>query len=128
MRYFLSAERKELDWEVNVDRTVALLDGLELSFNTRMRQAEGRYFGSGEVSYEVRVLSKQEAEYVARLAFDRFDQESMLEVAPDNRANLVYADGRREYVGIWTRVSEAVAKAKDCWTRIGNQYYVTVLE
>lgn len=128
MRYFISAERKELPFNRNAYRTVDLLNRIEDRFSllTEVRQAEGCYFGTNEISYEVKARSTYELAYLKFLAFNRYQQESILQVDGENRATLIYHDGTTESVGRWTRTSEVIAKQQDCWTRINGMYFITV--
>ena len=129
MRYFISAERKELSFARNASRTVDLFDRLKDQF-TMIQKADGCYYGTNEVSYEVktRVLSHFGAQltYIMYLAFSLYQQESILQIDHESRATLIYRDYTTKDLGTWYRVEPEFAKQQDCWNCIDGAYYVAM--
>lgn len=51
-------------------------------------------------------------------------QESYLIVYHDGVAELVFSDGNRKIIGDFVNTTEEIAKSKDSYSKIGNQWFI----
>lgn len=81
--------------------------------------ARGFYKGSEERSVVVLIDDSDDYDFVLALAFERFEQESVLVVDANYVARFVYAKGGIERAGMMVKVDERIARSREGWTRIG---------
>lgn len=129
----LSAELSHLSESENIKRTTELLTALESNGFTPKR-FEGHYKGSKETSFGIPlnqyftfIKSDNDLKTLEMLAFDRFNQESILVQYSDGHARLHYRD-HIEHIGKLRLVSKEVAEKQDSFTFYPERglYYATV--
>lgn len=115
---FLSAE---LEGRTDNPKRTEQLRSFLKRFKHDYTECLGVYKGSGELSF--RVSNKPSIMALSMLAFKSFGQESILLVDTDNKATLLYSDGSKEDIGIFTKVDSE--KNLDNYTIIGDDIYTT---
>lgn len=129
----LSAELSHLSESENLRRTGELLTALESNGFTVTR-FEGYYKGSKETSigiplnqYFTSIKSEDDLRKLEMLAFDRFNQESIMVQYSDGHSRLHYRD-HIEYIGKVRLVTKQFAESKDSFTFYPEKglYYATV--
>ena len=85
-------------------------------------EVKGRYNGIDETSIMLYGTNLTEPT-IEELAKKNF-QESFLIVYHDGVAELAYSNGNRKIMGDFVSVSEAEAKSRDAYSKIGNQWFV----
>lgn len=121
----LSAERSELSFESNRQRSINLASCIE-ELGLRFREATGVYKGVEETSFVVIVRDNTEVDVLKDFAFKNFGQESILHQDSNQEAHLIYNDGKVERLGRLEQVSEEEALKQDSFTIMGNKFYTTV--
>ena len=122
----LSAELSHLTLEENNTRTNQLELMLRHS-GFKPVLMKGVYKGSSEISFFVPTTRIDDIERLEFIAFDRFQQESILVQYSDGHSRLHYPN-HIEHIGKIREVSKDVALTKDCYTFYPklNKYYATV--
>ena len=129
----LSAELSHLSENENIKRTTELLKALESNGFTATR-FEGYYKGSKETSlgiplnqYFTFIKNDDDLKKLEMLAFDRFNQESILVQYSDGHSRLHYRD-RVEYLGKVRLVTKQFAESQDSFTFYPEKglYYATI--
>jgi len=122
----LSAELSHLTLEENNTRTNQLELMLRHS-GFKPVLMKGVYKGSSEISFFVPVIRNDDIERLEFIAFDRFNQESILVQYSDGHSRLHYPN-HIEHIGKVREISKEVALTKDCYTFYPelNKYYATV--
>lgn len=129
----LSAELSHLSESENLKRTSELLTALENNGFNPVR-FEGHYKGSKESSFGVPlnqyftlIKDENDVKMLEMLAFDRFQQESILVQYSDGHSRLHYRDSV-EYLGKVRLVSREFAESKDSFTFYPEKgaYYAVV--
>lgn len=82
----------------------------------------GRYNGIDEKS--IMLYGTNLTEPMVRELCAKNFQESFLVVYHDGVAELVYSNDNRKILGDFVPVTETEAKARDAYSKIGNQYFV----
>lgn len=85
-------------------------------------EVKGRYNGIDEKS--IMLYGTNLTEPMVRELCTKNFQESFLVVYHDGVAELVYSNGNRKIMGDFVTVTEAEAKARDAYSKIGNQWFV----
>ena len=85
-------------------------------------EVKKRYNGIDETS--IMLYGTNLTEPIIRDVCAKNFQESFLVVYHDGMAELVYSSGNRKIMGDFVSVSEAEAKSRDAFSKIGNQYFV----
>ena len=122
----LSAELSHLTLEENNTRTNQLELMLRHS-SFKPVLMKGVYKGSSEISFFVPVTRNDDIERLEFIAFDRFQQESILVQYSDGHSRLHYPN-YIEHIGKVREITKEVALTKDCYTfypKLGK-YYATV--
>lgn len=119
--YFISAFRPENDFSKNVNNSNKLYHSL-VDQQLAPTDCIGNYNGITELSYMIVADSTYEA-LLLDLA-SQFKQECILVVHDDNRAEFVYCDGKREYMG-WMREIKDNEKLSDYkgYSFVNDKYY-----
>ena len=121
----LSAELSHLTLEENNTRTNQLeLMLRHLGFKPVLMK--GVYKGSSEISFFVPVSRIDDIERLEFIAFDRFQQESILVQYSDGHSRLHFPY-HVEHIGKIREVSEETALTKDCYTfypKLGKYYAI----
>ncbi|MCI0561561.1 MAG: hypothetical protein MN733_23990 [Nitrososphaera sp.] len=114
----LSAERSDLSDNQNAQRTQALLHTL-IALGFDYQEAEGQYEGWVEKPFAVRLYAPIEDDLVKlkRIAFNVFLQDSILLVDTQDKASLLYNNGREQDLGNWVEIPGS--RHDEDWTRIG---------
>ena len=129
----LSAELSHLSENENIKRTTELLTALQNNGFNPVR-FEGHYKGSKESSfgiplnqYYTLIKDNNDLNTLEMLAFDRFNQESILVQYSDGHARLHYRN-HIEHIGKLRLVSKEVAEKQDSFTFYPDKglYYATV--
>ena len=129
----LSAELSHLSESENLSRTNELLTALVNNGFNPVR-FEGHYKGSKESSFGIPlnqyftlIKDNNDLNTLEMLAFDRFQQESILVQYSDGHARLHYRD-HIEHIGKLRLVSKEVAEKQDSFTFYPDKglYYATV--
>lgn len=122
----LSAELSHLTLEENNTRTNQLELMLRHS-GFKPVLMKGVYKGSSEISFFVPTERIDDIERLEFIAFDRFQQESILVQYSDGHSRLHYPN-HVEHIGKVREISKEVALTKDCYTFYPklNKYYATV--
>lgn len=129
----LSAELSHLSESENLSRTNELLTALVNNGFNPVR-FEGHYKGSKESSFGIPlnqyftlIKDNNDLNTLEMLAFDRFNQESILVQYSDGHARLHYRD-HIEHLGKLRLVSKEVAEKQDSFTFYPEKglYYATV--
>ena len=122
----LSAELSHLTLEENNTRTNQLELMLKHS-GFKPVLMKGVYKGSSEISFFVPTERVDDIERLEFIAFDRFQQESILVQYSDGHSRLHYPN-HVEYIGKIREITKDVALTKDCYTFYPklNKYYATV--
>ena len=122
----LSAELSHLTLEENNTRTNQLELMLRHS-GFKPVLMKGVYKGSSEISFFVPITRIDDIERLEFIAFDRFQQESILVQYSDGHSRLHYPN-HIEHISKIREVSEEVALTKDCYTFYPelNKYYAAV--
>lgn len=129
----LSAELSHLSESENLSRTNELLTALVNNGFNPVR-FEGHYKGSKESSFGIPlnqyftlIKSSNDLNTLEMLAFDRFQQESILVQYSDGHSRLHYRD-HVEYIGKLRLVSKEVAEKQNSFTFYPERglYYATV--
>ncbi len=122
----LSAELSRLRLDENNTRTNQLkLMLTKLGF--KPVEMIGFYKGSSETSFFVPITRKDDIERLEFIAFDRFNQESILVQYSDGHSRLHYPN-HIEHIGKVREITKDVALTKDAYTfypKLGK-YYATV--
>jgi len=114
----LSAERPK---ENNKLRTSILSHILE-DLNFPFARCEGMYKGDKETSFLVVVKNKTELEIIAQIAFNQFDQESILYRDRTKGISLIFEKEVQPLKGTFTKVN--TIDGLDAYTKINNNYYI----
>lgn len=117
----LSGERATLSPARNAVRTDELHSKLA-EIAIEMHPVLGSYLGKAEKSFMVTLTERDEYDDIRRLAFDQFDQESVLLVSDSGDASLIFADSAVVSIGQWTYAGQK-APDVDGWTLIGGLYF-----
>ena len=123
----ISAELSQFTNTENIIRTNQLKLMLEQSGFYPVYMKKGVYKGSSEISFFVPISRKDDIERLEFIAFDRFNQESILVQYSDGHARLHYRD-HIEHIGKLRQVTKEVAEKKGSYTFYPKQgtYYATV--
>ena len=119
----LSAELSHLTLEENNTRTNQLELMLKHS-GFKPVLMKGVYKGSSEISFFVPVTRNDDIERLEFIAFDRFQQESILVQYSDGHSRLHYPN-HVEYIGKIREVTRPQAFESDCYTfypKLGKYY------
>ena len=117
-----SAELSELDQASNNRRTFLLheiIDTITSKYNT----IEGVYKGTKEQSFIVTGNLKT-INLIKSIAFERFNQESVLLQDTNGRAYLEFQDGSTQELGRLKEVSKKVAENSEAYTVIDNKFFL----
>ena len=122
----LSAELSHLTLEENNTRTNQLELMLKHS-GFKPVLMKGVYKGSSEISFFVPTERVDDIERLEFIAFDRFQQESILVQYSDGHSRLHFPN-HIEYIGKVREITKEVALTKDCYTFYPklNKYYAAV--
>ena len=122
----LSAELSHLTLEENNTRTNQLELMLKHS-GFKPVLMKGVYKGSSEISFFVPITRIDDIERLEFIAFDRFQQESILVQYSDGHSRLHYPN-HVEHIGKVREITKEVALTKDCYTFYPKQgkYYATI--
>lgn len=122
----LSAELSHLTPEENNTRTNQLELMLRHS-GFKPVLMKGVYKGSSEISFFVPTERIDDIERLEFIAFDRFQQESILVQYSDGHSRLHYPN-HVEYIGKVREITKEVALTKDCYTFYPKQgkYYAAI--
>jgi hypothetical protein len=127
--YLLSAELETNSDAVNAKLSCELSNKLSryksVLNGRKVTSAIGCYLGNMEKSFKFEG-SKADFSLISAVAFADYGQESILMVSDNLEAYLRYYDGRKEYVGKWTEVSEETAVRNNCYTLINGRYFITI--
>ena len=121
----LSAELSHLTLEENNTRTNQLELMLRHS-GFKPVLMKGVYKGSSEISFFVPITRIDDIERLEFIAFDRFQQESILVQYSDGHSRLHYPN-HIEHIGKIREVSEEIALTKDAYTfypKLGKFYAI----
>ena len=119
----LSAELSHLTFEENNTRTNQLELMLQHS-GFKPVLMKGVYKGSSEISFFVPITRNDDIERLEFIAFDRFQQESILVQYSDGHSRLHYPN-HIEHIGKVREVTKDVALTKDAFTfypKLGKYY------
>ena len=122
----ISAELSQLTNTENIIRTNQLKLMLEQS-GFKPVYMKGVYKGVGEISFFVPVTSNDDIERLEFIAFDRFNQESILVQYSDGHSRLHYPN-HIEHIGKVREITKQEAFKRDAYTfypKLGK-YYATV--
>ena len=122
----ISAELSQFTDSENIIRTNQLKLMLEQS-GFKPVYMKGVYKGVSEMSFFVPITRNDDIERLEFIAFDRFQQESILVQYSDGHSRLHFPN-HVEHIGKVREVSEEVALTKDAYTfypKLGK-YYATV--
>lgn len=121
----ISAELDTITPRSNAMRTFELEEELE-SANITFSTALGSYHGIKEVSFVCTVKDIAELNRLQYLAFDVFDQESILFQDTFGDAKLLYSDKEVQELGKLRQVSKQLAETGDNYTLMNGEYYAIV--
>jgi len=110
----------ELVNENNVYRTSLLKDML-LGLNLNFHEAIGCYKGTKEQSFFVTPKDTIEMQAITDIAFNQFNQESVLTQDSAGVSYLEYQNGSIERLGAMIEVTDVTGL--DAYTKINNRYY-----
>ena len=112
------------DIKKDLDYTELLESSLKLN-GFDFKRVLGTYKGVTEPSFLVPYKSNFEKTYLITLAFDHYNQESILENDSHGYTYLLYKDGKTESKGKLVNVSREEAVKSESYSIIDGEYYVT---
>ena len=121
----LSASRPEHSFEGNRQRTENLKAELEAA-GISFREGVGFFQGSTEASFVTIIKDNSDYEKVIDLAFEKFDQDSILYQDANQEAYLVENTNETTRLGVLQEVTEKVATEKGAYTKLGDKFYTTI--
>lgn len=119
----LSAELSKLSSTENERRTV-LLNDMITELRLPFKPAKGVYKGSEETSFVVIVRDQGDIDTITGFAFKSFGQESVLHQDSNQRARLIFADGKTQELGKLVQVDDV--KNLDNYTMMEGKFYTTI--
>jgi len=109
---------------MNTEHLKAILEESKALF----AKVKGVYKGVEEMSFMVVLQEDVQLKILKEIAFETFNQESILYRDNENRAYLHMNDGSEVYLGKLVKTTEAHAKSLDAYTYLPNEGYFVCLD
>lgn len=107
---------------LSADNTETLKNVLE-DLNYTYQKCIGKYKGTIETSFLVRLDDQIQLDIIKKLAFNNFNQESVL-IRINGKISLVYSNGIIERFDSFKMISKKQAKKENAYTLINGNYYI----
>lgn len=107
---------------LSADNTETLKNVLE-DLNYTFQQCTGKYKGTIETSFLVRLDDQMQLDILKKIAFNNFNQESVL-IRINGKILLVYSNGNIERFDSFKMISKKQAEKLNAYTFINQNYYI----